>query len=146
MGLEALSNGFKHVRFVENNQGALKVLRSNVKSVENSWNKAEPNEPIDLEVINCDAFKLISKLNNARIVWSDPPYHAVEAKLPLLADNIGRYLLSDGLWCLECAKADHQTVIDYIEAHHPQYELIKQKSYGDSAIIMWTIDHSQGTI
>ncbi len=103
MGLEALSRGFKNVTAIEKNSKIYKVLENNYKKIGEKQN-----------LIKGDSLKTILK-DFFDVVYIDPPYQAgiYEQALSVLP---------------ECKII----IIEHtIEINFGNYELIKQKKYGD---------------
>ncbi len=103
MGLEALSRGFLKVTAIENNPKIFKVLEDNYKKIGEKQ-----------ILLKGDSLKVIPK-EYFDVVYIDPPYYAGIYEQALLA------LPECNIVILE-----HTTEIDF-----SNYELIKQKKYGD---------------
>jgi 16S rRNA G966 N2-methylase RsmD len=110
MGLEALSRGFAHAAFIEQNPKVMRVLKSNLSA----------HAPLST-ILHGDAIKLSAKLTTQfDVIYVDPPYAAGIYEQSLAAvKNIAA-----GIVILE-----HTTPVDYTG-----YTLIKQKKYGDKFI------------
>lgn len=66
MGLEALSRGMHHATLIDNNKGAISVIKENVKSL-----KAEK----ETKVILGNVFSILERLTlKYDVVYIDPPY------------------------------------------------------------------------
>lgn len=108
MGLEALSRGFAYVTAIEKNPKVANIIKSNFKRFEN---------PPKLIIADSLKAKLTEKFD---VIYIDPPYFSgiYEESLNAIKDIAG------GIIILE-----HVTDVDFQE-----FELIKQKKYGDKFI------------
>lgn len=112
MGLEALSRGFSSVVMIEKNKKVYNVIKSNLKKYE---------KDNDIKLFLGDSLKVCEKFNKTfNIVYIDPPYFSgVYENSLALAKKI-----CDGIVILE-----HVVELDLSE-----YEILKQKKYGDKFI------------
>lgn len=112
MGLEALSRGFSKILMFEKNKKAYQVIKTNIKKYE---------KDNDIKLILGDSTKLVNKLGiKFDIVYIDPPYYS------------GVYEQS-----LEAVKNICNNIIileHVIELDLSDYEVLKQKKYGDKII------------
>lgn len=107
MGLEAISRGFVEVKAFEKNFKAAEIIKKNYKSL-----NLTPN------LIVGDARKLITKLDKTYdVVYIDPPYES-----SLYTDILEKI---DGGIII----AEHSNKMDF-----SNFELIKQKKYGDKFV------------
>lgn len=106
MGLEALSRGFSKVTAIEKNPKVFKILENNYEKIGEQQN-----------LIKADSLKITLK-QSFDVVYIDPPYYAgvYEQVLSLLPD-------------CKIIILEHTSEIDF-----SNYELIKQKKYGDKVL------------
>lgn len=110
MGLEAISRGFDRSVAIEKNPKIASVIKKNYLKF--------PQYP---DLIIGDSIKLINKINEKfDVIYIDPPYYSgiYEQSLKSVKNN------SDGIIILE-----HVILFDFSD-----YEIIKQKKYGDKYI------------
>ena len=86
MGLEAVSRGMNHATLVDNNKGAISVIKENVKSL-----KAEK----ETKIICGNIFSVLDRLTlQYDVVYIDPPYAKQEnEKLIQKLDDLNIYCL-----------------------------------------------------
>ena len=109
MALEALSRGFTNVTAIEKHPKAAAVIRSNFSKF-----SPAPN------LITGDSLKILPKLNrNFDIIYIDPPYFSGVYETALDAVKIF---------------ADIVILEHVIDVEINNFELIKQKKYGDKYI------------
>lgn len=113
MGLEAVSRGFQKVTAIEKNKNVYNIIKSNFEK----YCKTE-----DLTLIFGDSLNVCKKLiEKFDVIYIDPPYFAgIYEKSLEIAKNI-----CSGIIILE-----HVTEIDIPD----DFEIIKQKTYGDKTI------------
>lgn len=113
LGIEAISNGAKECYFVDNNKEVIKVLKRNLKDIEN------------YNLINDDYKNTLKNLNvRFDIIFLDPPY-----KLNLINDAINDIIKYDLL------NNDGIIICEYeTEQVDCSLELIKEKKYGSKYI------------
>lgn len=110
MALEALSRGFSHVAAIEKHPKVIQVIKSNYK-------KFSP-APV---LIQGDSLKAAASLDKIfDVVYIDPPYYAgvYEASLNAVKNIAGGIIV-----------IEHVSDVDFTD-----FELIKQKKYGDKFI------------
>lgn len=109
MALEALSRGFTHVTAIEKHPKAADIIKLNFK-------KFSPSP----EFIYGDALKISQKFKKTfDVIYIDPPYFAGIYELALDAiKDLGNIII-----------LEHVTEVDFTN-----FELIKQKKYGDKYI------------
>jgi 16S rRNA (guanine966-N2)-methyltransferase len=124
LGLEALSRGAAHVVFVENDRGAIKVIRENLAKAR-----------FAAEVQPLDIFSYLDRLappGGFDLIIADPPY----AKAPgerdfgselLMCESLRRALAPDGIFVLEHLPHAKLNV-------PPAYECFRDKAYGATAV------------
>lgn len=120
IGLEFLSNGAKKCYFVDNNPRVIETLNKNIKNL-----KIEE----EYELIKSDFENILKKfkLNGLSfdIIFLDPPY-----KMNYITPSIkliDQYNLLNNEGIIVCEYEDE--LID-----HPNYEIIKEKKYGNKTI------------
>lgn len=93
MGLEAVSRGMNHATLVDNNKGAISVIKENVKSL-----KAEK----ETKIICGNIFSVLDRLTlQYDVVYIDPPYAKQEnEKLIQKLDDLN-IVKSDGIIVVE---------------------------------------------
>lgn len=115
LGIEALSNGAKCCYFGDLNKKILKILKENLKGIENSF------------VIEGDYLKILNELKNKKfdIIFLDPPY-----KFNLINNSI-EFILKN-----EMLNEDGIIVCEYETEEIKNYNLeeIKDKKYGSKRI------------
>ncbi|MGI9185952.1 MAG: 16S rRNA (guanine(966)-N(2))-methyltransferase RsmD [Gaiellales bacterium] len=113
MGLEALSRGATHVRFVERDAQALAAIRENVEQL---------GERDQCTVEKGNAMTVLKRLAEAGdtfdLIIVDPPYESVGKLAPTLADLLPRVLAPDGRIVLETAASDEIAVSGLIERYN----------------------------
>ena len=115
LGIEALSNGAKCCYFGDLNKEILKILKSNLKGIENSF------------VIEGDYLKILNELKDKKfdIIFLDPPYkfNLINSSIQFILDN--EMLNEDGI-----------IVCEYETEEIKNYTLeeIKDKKYGTKRI------------
>ena len=112
LGIEALSNGAKECYFVDNNKECIKVIKDNLKDIDNSF------------VLNTDYKDALNSFKNKfNIIFLDPPYNL--DCLDYILDKIIELdlLEEDGLVICEYG-------FDNFKDEYNSLELIKDKKYG----------------
>lgn len=110
MALEALSRGFSHAAAIEKHPKVIQVIKSNYK-------KFSPAP----ELIHGDSLKAAASLDRIfDVIYIDPPYYTgvYEASLDAVKNIAGGIIV-----------IEHVTDVDFTD-----FELIKQKKYGDKFI------------
>ncbi len=112
MGLEALSRGFSKVVSIEKNRKVYNIIKSNFKKYE---------KDNDLKLILGDSIKTCKNLSETfDIIYIDPPYFS-----GIYEDSLNSIKsIAKNIIILE-----HVTDIDF-----QNYEILKQKKYGDKYI------------
>ncbi len=113
LGMEAISNGCKKSYFVDNNEQVIKILKQNLKDMDN------------YTIIKSDAFKFLKNIDQKfDIIFLDPPY-----KYNLINKAISTIIKYDLL-------ADDGIIVCEYETEHIEcsLELIKEKKYGSKNI------------
>lgn len=110
LGLEAISNGAKEAYLVDNNIEAIKVIRDNIKNMDD-----------DIKVIKSDYKKFLKETNEKfDIIFLDPPYRKGLMGKALRVIEERDLLNEGGLVVCEYEYDDFETNLD----------LFKEKSYG----------------
>lgn len=110
LGLEAISNGAKEAYLVDNNIEAIKVIRDNIKNMDD-----------DIKVIKSDYKKFLKETNEKfDIIFLDPPYRKGLMGKALRVIEERDLLNEGGLVVCEYEYDDFKTNLD----------LFKEKSYG----------------
>ncbi len=110
MGLEALSRGFKTATAIEKHPKVTSVIKNNYK-------KFSPQP----KLIIGDSTKVVQKLETKfDVIYIDPPYYSgiYEKSLDAIEQIASDIII-----------LEHVTDVDFLD-----YELIKQKKYGDKYI------------
>lgn len=110
MGLEALSRGFKTATAIEKHPKVASVIKNNYK-------KFSPQP----KLIIGDSTKVVQKLETKfDVIYIDPPYYSgiYEKSLDAIEQIASDIII-----------LEHVTDVDFLD-----YELIKQKKYGDKYI------------
>lgn len=108
MGLEALSRGAAHCRFVERDRRALDVLRANVAAL----------GVADRSTVSADAAVFGATMPAAGLVLADPPY-GFTGWADLLMPLRGNFVVAES---------------DQPVAAPPGWEAIREKRYGRTAV------------
>jgi 16S rRNA (guanine966-N2)-methyltransferase len=113
MGLEALSRGAAHCRFVECDAQALAAIRRNL---------AELDEVGRATVEKANALTVLKRLAAAGetfdLIIVDPPYDAVATLAPTLADLLPRVLAPAGRLVVETAAGDEIELPGLVERYN----------------------------
>lgn len=120
MGLEALSRGFNKCYFVDNNAQAIKVIKENIKAL---------NENKNSVVFKSDYKLAISKIQeNIDFVFVDPPYGVYSLEM-LMEDVLTLNFNDNAIICIECDRNEH------LEDRYQNFHKISEKNYGKSKLI-----------
>lgn len=119
LGIEALSEGAKHVYFVDNNQKAIDVIKKNISSL-NDQNNTIINNDYQKYLENCK-----EKFN---IIFLDPPYSTdyITKALSLVKER--DLLITEGIIVCETDQIEKISTVDFT--------VVKQKKYGDKYIVI----------
>lgn len=115
LGLEAISNGAKKAIFVDKN----KICINNIKEIVSKINIEE-----EIKLINKDYQEALKEIDKVDIIFLDPPYHENILNKAIKAIEELDVLNQNGL------------IIAEFEEEIPvcNYELLKEKKYGDKHI------------
>ena len=121
-GIECLSQGAKHVTFVEKYERVLPILKRNLNNLKSEINY----EIIESDILNRFEFKSL-KLNYD-LIFLDPPYKekALENILNTIIEN--KILKENGIIIIHRHKKE-------IDKFPKNFQLIDEKKYGISKII-----------
>ena len=121
-GIECLSQGAKHVTFIERYEGVLPILKNNLNNL-----KSENNyEIIETDILNKLEFKILKLKYD--IIFLDPPYtvKAIGNTLNTIIEN--KILKDNGIIIIHRHKKE-------IDTFPNNFKLIDEKKYGISKII-----------
>jgi 16S rRNA (guanine966-N2)-methyltransferase len=121
-GIECLSRGAKHVTFVENYLGVIKILKKNLSNL---------NQKNNYEIFEDNIFndQFIKKLNyKFDLIFLDPPY--AENKINYILDKINdnSILSEEGIIIMHRPKKNYDQYPNYLN-------IIEKKKYGINQII-----------
>lgn len=125
VGIEALSQGAKYVRFLDRNRRAIETIRSNLKSVDLMEGA---------EVLQMDAFALMERRPDKAfdyIYIAPPQYKGMWKKALLLLDKQPDWSLSDG-WVV--AQIDPK---EYEEIPLKNLLEFDQRKYGNTLLVFY---------
>jgi len=122
VGIEALSNLCREVVFVENNNICLKILRSNLRTLNLT----------NYQLINSDVVRAIEYLNKISkkfdFIFLDPPYFSRQAEKTLKIISQCDILQPSGIIIVEHHRKD------FIDKEYANLFLCKQKKYSDKIL------------
>ena len=121
-GIECLSQGARHITFIEKYEGVLPILKNNLINL-----KSETNyEVIESDILNKFEFKSLKLRYD--IIFLDPPYKekALENILNIIIEN--KILKDNGIIIIHRHKKE-------IDEFPKNFQLIDEKKYGISKII-----------
>ena len=121
VGLEALSQGARHVYFVEKDRRALAVLRANIRHC-----GAGPQATVVAAALP-EAVQMLPVTPQADVIFMDPPYASDVAPATLGALHERGLLSCDGLivWQHAALRAAHTL---------PRHELLLTRRYGNTQL------------
>lgn len=97
-GLEAMSRGARSGLFIENSREVVACLKKNLIAVCKSCGA----DPSDWRLLAQKVYTLPKNLGPFDIVFMDPPYAMIEARLPeIFAEHIAGMVADQGLVCFE---------------------------------------------
>jgi 16S rRNA (guanine966-N2)-methyltransferase len=120
-GIECISREAKKVVFCENYEPALRVLKKNIKSL-NEVKKIEINTQDIYEMLDSQNFK-----NRFNLIFLDPPFKEQKVNELLSLINKSDILEKDGLIILHRNKKSKDTL-------NMKYDILLEKIYGISKI------------
>ena len=121
LGLEAISNGAISVTFVDKNHKCIETIKKIV-------NVISPSE--EVEYLNKDYLKALEELGSFDIIFLDPPYHEMLLNKAIKKIEELNILNPGGLIVAEYEE----------EKPNCNYQLIKEKKYGDKYINIYKKD------
>ncbi|HEY8997079.1 MAG TPA: RsmD family RNA methyltransferase, partial [Edaphobacter sp.] len=132
VGIEALSRGAEHVRFVENAAGAVKMIRANLTELKiaSDYSIEERSAAAALE-------GMLKRGEKADILFLDPPYEAQQEyvrTLQLLGSERGVALLADGARVIAEHRAKEQLAETY-----GRLERVRVLKQGDAALSFYAV-------
>jgi len=121
-GIECLSQGAKHVTFIERYEGVLPILKNNLNNFKSEINY----EIIESDILNKFEFKSLKFRYD--LIFLDPPYRekALENILNVIIKN--KILTDNGIIIIHRHKKE-------IDTFPNNFKLIDEKKYGISKII-----------
>ncbi|MBU1001296.1 MAG: 16S rRNA (guanine(966)-N(2))-methyltransferase RsmD [Proteobacteria bacterium] len=127
LALEALSRGAAFAAFVELNRKAASCIEGNLKDLGLGRSRARVH-PVDL-------FKLLAGPADRGygLVFIDPPY-GKDLLAPALQQALSGGWMAPGAFVL--AEIEARLALDP-EAVHPELELVADRSYGQTRIVLW---------
>lgn len=125
LGIEALSNGSKHVYFVDEMKSAINVIKSNVEKV-----KCENSATIILSDYTSSLKKISDNNIKFDIIFIDPPYGKIKIKT-VINKILEKNLLNDG-GIIVCEYEDED-----LEEKYASLNLIKYRKYGKTYISIY---------
>ena len=125
-GIECLSQGAKHVTFVEKYQGVLPILKNNINNLRSEIDY----QIIELDILNKLEFKSLKLKYD--LIFLDPPYKEKNLKDVLLYLIDEKILKLDGIIILHRHKKQVDTLPN-------QIKILEEKRYGISKILFCNI-------
>ena len=133
LGLEAWSRGAAAVTLVEKQGVVFNNLRSNVEALKKNGPEGSVN------CVKMDALQFLTKSAPAPydLIFADPPYdddvfeqvlNSIAAKSLLAPDGLLVYEMRSKKWLVKAP-------VEFL-AKSEQWELVKQKSYGEACLLM----------
>ncbi|WP_448376657.1 16S rRNA (guanine(966)-N(2))-methyltransferase RsmD [Fervidobacterium sp.] len=122
VGIEMLSNGARHVTFVDVSNLAIATIKKNVKSL-------ELEGKVDIRKIDARRF-LESHAGVFDIIYSDPPYEL--GIVEEIVSRIHSVMDEDSLFVLQCSKRERPK-----DNVNERIRLIKEKDYGDTLLLFF---------
>ena len=121
-GIECLSQGARHITFIEKYEGVLPILKKNLNNLKSEINY----EIIESDILN--EFKFKSLKLKYDIIFLDPPYkeRALEIILKKIIEN--KILKNNGIIIIHRHKKE-------TDIFPKNFQLIEEKKYGISKII-----------
>ena len=120
-GFEALSQGAKHVTFVESHREAQQAIQTNITTL---------NCAAQTELLRMDAQKILMATMAASLVFMDPPYHSDLIAPTLDVLKLKNWITPESLLVIELHKD---------ETDPSNVTIIDSRRYGVSKIVLGTI-------
>lgn len=134
MGLEAVSRGARGAVFVEAAREAQRCLSDNIREVKRRG-QAQGLDSVVLDVVAVDVGKSLAQLNRWApfdVIFVDPPYKDVPHWAEVLLPALLPLTATAGHLIFESDQAGGGA----LAGGAPGWELLKQKSYGDTMVSM----------
>jgi len=122
VGIEMLSNGAKHVTFVDVSNLAIGTIKKNVKNL-------SLEGKVDIRKIDARRF-LESYTGVFDIIYSDPPYEL--GVVEEIISRIHNVMDENSLFILQCSKRERPK-----DNTNEKIKLIKEKDYGDTLLLFF---------
>jgi len=122
VGIEMLSNGAKHVTFVDVSNLAIGTIKKNVKNL-------SLEGQVDIRKIDARRF-LESYTGVFDIIYSDPPYEL--GVVEEIVSRIHNVMDENSLFILQCSKRERPK-----DNTNEKIKLIKEKDYGDTLLLFF---------
>jgi len=122
VGIEMLSNGAKHVTFVDVSNLAIGTIKKNVKNL-------SLEGKVDIRKIDARRF-LESYTGVFDIIYSDPPYEL--GVVEEIVSRIHNVMDENSLFILQCSKRERPK-----DNTNEKIKLIKEKDYGDTLLLFF---------
>jgi 16S rRNA (guanine(966)-N(2))-methyltransferase RsmD len=122
VGIEMLSNGAKHVTFVDVSNLAIGTIKKNVKTL-------SLEGKVDIRKIDARRF-LESYTGVFDIIYSDPPYEL--GVVEEIISRIHNVMDENSLFILQCSKRERPK-----DNTNEKIKLIKEKDYGDTLLLFF---------
>jgi len=122
VGIEMLSNGAKHVTFVDVSNLAIGTIKKNVKNL-------LLEGKVDIRKIDARRF-LESYTGVFDIIYSDPPYEL--GVVEEIVSRIHNVMDENSLFILQCSKRERPK-----DNANEKIKLIKEKDYGDTLLLFF---------
>ena len=121
LGIEALSNGAKHVYFIDFMKNAINIIKTNI-------DKVKCNE--SSTIINCDYITSLKKFSGNIKLFIDPPYGKVKIKDIINSIIKHDVLNSEGILVCEYENEN-------LEENYGDLNLIKYRKYGKTYVSIY---------
>jgi 16S rRNA (guanine(966)-N(2))-methyltransferase RsmD len=122
VGIEMLSNGARHVTFVDVSGLSISTIERNVK-------KLGLEEKVDIKRIDARRF-LESYAGVFDIIYSDPPYEL--GIVDEIASRVHNVMADNSIFILQCSKREKPS-----ESVIEKLRVVKEKDYGDTLLIFF---------
>ncbi len=115
-GIESISRGASFVSFIDNNKDHLKILATNLKTIEGNYN-----------IVNYDILNLKPSNINYDIIFLDPPYNMGQENIVFANLVSKRWMTSKTLLVYE-ASSDKKLSLE------KEFTLVEERKYGKSKL------------
>jgi len=133
MGLEALSRGARGAVFVEQARPALQALRQNLAELERRA-QVQGLGRVEAQVLPVSVQAALPRLARERgfdVIFADPPYKDWAEVAQELLEPLATLAAAGAALVIETAAADAAGLVTAVP---PAWEVVKQRSYGDTMI------------